>query len=214
MLRGSPIYCYSKFKQPIALQFDHYCTLLQGFTKETFPDWVNLFTFFALHQPTSGRGEYTTTKFNKTWEVFFNEALCLLLISMLITLITHLKRSSSLHWQIKLGTCDQLSICSCPTSVKTSYSPTAGPSLLAGLWNFAGFTMNSPDPNAVPDPAAYSPPHSPSTSNTKIEEDQVSAVKNREIRQAITFFLMFSCNFETARPPCYCIYLQGDTSGR
>ena len=35
---------------------------IQGITKETFPDWVSLFTFFALTQPTSGRAENTATK--------------------------------------------------------------------------------------------------------------------------------------------------------
>ena len=38
--------------------------------------------------------------------------------------------------------------------------------------------MDSPDPNAVPDPAAYSsPPPSPSRSNTIIEEDQPKEVR-------------------------------------
>ena len=58
---------------------------------------------------------------------------------------------------------------------------------MAGHLNSAGFTMNSPDPNVVPDPAAYSSPHSPSRSNTKIEEGQA-----KEVRAVHSYILLQS----------------------
>ena len=48
---------------------------LQGFTKETFPDWVSLLTFFVLTQPTSGREDAQSPNLQITWDGFFSEDL-------------------------------------------------------------------------------------------------------------------------------------------